>query len=73
MKSTQNLYARTEAVTVSIRAATRRVGNSHTYVLNGTLMRDALVDGKWVTLTRASPSNRRGISARDVSGGRMLH
>ncbi|BEU28034.1 hypothetical protein [Paraburkholderia sp. 22B1P] len=54
MKSKQDMYARTEAITVSVRASTPRAGNTHTYVLNGTLMRDVLVDGKWVT----SPWNR---------------
>jgi hypothetical protein len=50
MKQKQHLYARTEAVTISVRPATPRVGTIHTYVLNGTLMRDVLVDGKWVVV-----------------------
>lgn len=50
MKSKQDMYARTEATTVSVRPAAPRTGNTHSYVLNGTLMRDVLVDGKWVTL-----------------------
>lgn len=55
MKPKQPLYARTEAVTISVRPATPRVGNTHTYVLNGTLMRDVLVDGKWVTHLASIP------------------
>ncbi|WP_225031071.1 hypothetical protein [Paraburkholderia sp. XV] len=59
MKSKQDMYARIEAVTVSVRAATPRVGNTHTYVLNGTLMRDVLVDGKWVTHHASIPLESR--------------
>ncbi|MEM5440399.1 hypothetical protein AB4Y32_38245 [Paraburkholderia phymatum] len=55
MKSKQDMYARIETVTVSVRASTPRVGTTHTYVLNGTLMRDVLVDGKWVTLHASIP------------------
>ncbi|MFL9936817.1 hypothetical protein P0D88_49520 [Paraburkholderia sp. RL18-103-BIB-C] len=55
MKSTRPMYARTEAVTVSARPCTPRVGATHTYVLNGTLMRDVLVDGRWVTLHASIP------------------
>jgi hypothetical protein len=49
------MYARTEAVTVSVRPCTPRGGATHTYVLNGTLMRDVLVDGRWVTLHASIP------------------
>lgn len=59
MKSKQSMYACTEAVTVSVRPATRRAGNTHTYVLNGTLMHDVLVDGKWVTLRASIPLESR--------------
>jgi hypothetical protein len=59
MKSKQDMYARTEAITVSVRASTPRVGTTHTYVLNGTLMRDVLVDGKWVTLHASIPLESR--------------
>lgn len=55
MKSTQDIYARTEAITVSVRVSTPRVGTTHTYVLNGTLMRDVLIGGKWVTLHASIP------------------
>ncbi|GJH38259.1 hypothetical protein CBA19CS91_35900 [Paraburkholderia hospita] len=59
MKSKQDMYARIETVTVSVRASTPRVGTTHTYVLNGTLMRDVLVDGKWVTLHASNPLESR--------------
>jgi len=59
MKTKQDMYARTEAVTVSVRASTPRVGTTHTYFLNGTLMRDVLVDGKWVTLHASIPLQSR--------------
>ncbi|GJH04638.1 hypothetical protein [Paraburkholderia terrae] len=59
MKSKQDMYARTEAITVSVRASTPRLGNTHSYVLNGTLMRDVLVDGKWVTLHASIPLESR--------------
>ncbi len=39
MKSKQNMYARTEAVTVSVRPAAPRMGTTYTHVLNGTLTR----------------------------------
>jgi hypothetical protein len=59
MKSKQDMYARTEAVTVSVRDSTPRVGTTHIYVLNGTLMRDVLVGGKWVTLHAGIPLESR--------------
>lgn len=37
------------AVTVAARSTPPRVGTTHTYVLNGALLRDVLVDGRWVT------------------------
>ncbi|MFL9911891.1 hypothetical protein [Paraburkholderia sp. RL17-337-BIB-A] len=63
MKSKQNMYARTETVTVSVRPATPRLGNTYTYVLNGTLMRDVLVDGKWITLHAGNPLESRAAQA----------
>jgi hypothetical protein len=59
MKSKLAMNGRTEAITASVRAATRRVGSTHSYVLNGTLMRDVLVDGKWVTLHASAPLESR--------------
>ena len=49
MKSKFNCNAPTSAVTVSVRPAQPRVGTTHSYVLNGTLMHDILVNGKWIT------------------------
>ena len=59
MKSKQNLFGRTETITVSIRPTTRRTGTSHTYVLNGTLLRDVLVDGNGVTVHSGAPLESR--------------
>ncbi|MFM0700713.1 hypothetical protein [Paraburkholderia sediminicola] len=59
MKSKQNMYARTEAITVSVRPAAPRLGTTYTYVPNGTLMRDVLVDGKWITLHAGNPPLNR--------------
>jgi hypothetical protein len=55
MKSKQPLTARVDAITVSVRRSQPRVGATHTYVLNGTCMRDVLVDGKWVTVSVSAP------------------
>ncbi|MFL9886848.1 hypothetical protein PQR66_27665 [Paraburkholderia agricolaris] len=55
MKSKFNCNARTSAVTVSIRQARPRVGTTHTYELNGTLLHDVLEDGEWIT-KRAVPA-----------------
>ncbi|AXF12812.1 hypothetical protein CUJ91_33125 (plasmid) [Paraburkholderia graminis] len=59
MKSKHDMYARTGAVTVSVRPATLRTGTVHTYVLNGTLLRDVLVGGKWVTHHASIPLESR--------------
>lgn len=59
MKQQYDMYARTEAVTVSVRPATRRTGTVHSYVLNGTLLRDVLVAGKWVTHHASIPLESR--------------
>ncbi|MBT2794017.1 hypothetical protein [Paraburkholderia strydomiana] len=59
MKLKHDMYARTEAVTVSARPATRRTGTVHSYVLNGTLLRDVLVGGKWVTHHASIPLESR--------------
>ncbi|MGP8438024.1 hypothetical protein ACT2FY_08520 [Paraburkholderia fungorum] len=59
MKLKQDMYARTEVVTASVRPATLRTGAVHSYVLNGTLLRDVLVDGKWVTHHASIPLESR--------------
>lgn len=58
MKSKLDCNARTSAVTVSLRPAHSRVGTTHTYELNGTLMHDVLEDGRWIT--------KRAVPAGDV-------
>ncbi|MFM0124182.1 MULTISPECIES: hypothetical protein [Paraburkholderia] len=50
MSFNRNFHVRTEAVTLSVRRCNPRVGTTHTYVLNGTLLRDVLVEGRWVTV-----------------------
>jgi hypothetical protein len=59
MKSKQSMFARTEAITVSVRPCSPRVGTTHNYVLNGTLLRDALVNGRWVTVQASIPLESR--------------
>jgi hypothetical protein len=59
MKSKQNMHARTEAVTVSVRPAAPRMGTTYTYLLNGTLMRDVLIDGEWTTVYAGNPLESR--------------
>jgi hypothetical protein len=59
MSFNRNARFRTETVTVSVRPAVPRSGNTHVYVLNGSLLRDVLVDNKWVTVHAADPSDLR--------------
>ncbi|WP_090873935.1 hypothetical protein [Paraburkholderia diazotrophica] len=58
MSINRNSRTRTETVTVSVRPAVPRSGNTHLYVLNGSLLRDVLVD-EWVTVQTADPSDLR--------------
>jgi hypothetical protein len=37
-------------VTLAVRPATPRMGREHVYTLNGSRLRDILVDGRWVTV-----------------------
>ncbi|WP_042303852.1 hypothetical protein [Paraburkholderia kururiensis] len=55
MKAQHIFNDRVQAVTVDIRPAGRRMGTTHTYVLNGTLLRDVLLDGRWVTFGVSAP------------------
>lgn len=56
MKAQQIFNQRVQAVTVAVRPAQRRIGTTHAYVLNGTLLRDVLLDGRWVTFGASAPS-----------------
>jgi len=38
------------AFTVAARPSKPRMGTEHTYRLNGSLLRDVLVDGRWMTM-----------------------
>ncbi|MEX3936425.1 hypothetical protein AB4Y32_32400 [Paraburkholderia phymatum] len=59
MSINRNSQTHTETVTVSVRPAVPRSGNTHRNVLNGSLLRDVLVDDKWVTVQTADPSDLR--------------
>ncbi|WP_244097101.1 hypothetical protein [Burkholderia ambifaria] len=42
---------------MAIRPARPRVGGEHVYTLNGSELRDVLIEGRWVTLSAtAAPS-----------------
>ncbi|WP_196788652.1 hypothetical protein [Burkholderia cepacia] len=49
-----NLKSKTAALhrslTVSVRPKPIRMGTEHVYELNGSRLRDVLVDGRWVTV-----------------------
>ncbi|MGB8420179.1 hypothetical protein [Paraburkholderia sp.] len=49
------------AVTVSIRKGKARHGETNTYQLNGSTLRDILVDGRWVTVA-VSPEGKAAQS-----------
>lgn len=55
MKSLQHFTARTDAITVGVRATHPRAGTTHDYVLNSTLMRDVQIDGQWITVSAKAP------------------
>lgn len=38
------------AITVSVHKVPVRQGSTHTYHLNGSTLRDILVDGRWITV-----------------------
>lgn len=59
MSTFRNLQKRTEAVTLSVRHCSPRSGTTHSYVPNGSLLRDVLVEGKWVTIHASDPANSR--------------
>ena len=48
LKSRSTELVRT--LTVSIRPKPIRIGTEHVYELNGSRLRDALVNGRWVTV-----------------------
>lgn len=45
--------------TLSSRAATPRAGREHVYTLNGSRLRDVLVDGQWITVSVTEPAAPR--------------
>jgi len=55
LKSAQSKVA--NGITVAICPARPRVGREHVYTLNGSELRDVLIEGRWVTLSAtATPS-----------------
>jgi hypothetical protein len=45
--------------THSVRAAALRTGCEHVYTLNGSHLRDLLVDGQWITVSVTDPVLQR--------------
>lgn len=45
--------------TLAMRAAAPRRGAEHVYTLNGSRLRDVLVDGHWITVTVSEPVDQR--------------
>ncbi|QGZ67039.1 hypothetical protein [Paraburkholderia acidisoli] len=39
----------------AVRAAMPRCGREHEYTLNGSRLRDVLVDGRWITVNVSAP------------------
>ncbi|WP_028218885.1 hypothetical protein [Paraburkholderia oxyphila] len=46
-------------ITLAARAATQRAGREHVYMLNGSRLRDVLIDGRWVTVSVTDPVRQR--------------
>ncbi|WP_412530427.1 hypothetical protein [Burkholderia lata] len=50
MKLKSKSAALVRSLTVSIRPKPTRMGTEHAYELNGSRLRDVLIDGRWVTV-----------------------
>ncbi|WP_172441917.1 hypothetical protein [Burkholderia sp. IDO3] len=50
MKLKSNSVALHRSLTVSVRPKPVRMGTEHVYELNGSRLRDVLIDGRWVTV-----------------------
>ncbi|WP_175891283.1 hypothetical protein [Burkholderia cepacia] len=50
MKLKSNAAVLHRSLTVSVRPKHVRMGTEHVYELNGSRLRDVLVDGRWVTV-----------------------
>ncbi|WP_321871190.1 hypothetical protein [Paraburkholderia tropica] len=48
--------------TLAVRAAVPRRGVEHVYTLNGSRLRDVLVDGHWITVTVSEPVEQRAAA-----------
>lgn len=50
------------SITLDVRATTPRNGREHIYTLNGSRLRDVLVDGRWVTVAVDGPTVQRTVA-----------
>ncbi|ENH6338227.1 hypothetical protein ABWH74_001533 [Burkholderia vietnamiensis] len=56
MKLKSNSVALHRSLTVSVRPKPIRMGTEHVYELNGSRLRDVLVNGRWVTVATTAVS-----------------
>ncbi|WP_176315847.1 hypothetical protein [Burkholderia vietnamiensis] len=56
MKLKSNSVALYRSLTVSVRPKPIRMGTEHVYELNGSRLRDVLVNGRWVTVATTAVS-----------------
>lgn len=56
MKLKSNSVALHRNLTVSVRPKPIRMGTEHVYELNGSRLRDVLVNGRWVTVATTAVS-----------------
>jgi hypothetical protein len=47
--------AQIQGVTHAVRPLKRRTGTEHSYVLNGSHLRDVFVEGRWITVSVSAP------------------
>jgi hypothetical protein len=51
----QKHSAQITGITHAVHPLIRRAGSEHTYVLNGSRLRDVFVDGQWITVSVSAP------------------
>ncbi|CAB3808849.1 hypothetical protein LMG28688_06862 [Paraburkholderia caffeinitolerans] len=49
-------------ITCTSRAASPRTGHEHVYTLNGSRLRDVVVDGQWLTVSVSDPVPQRAAA-----------
>ncbi|WP_238467137.1 hypothetical protein [Paraburkholderia tagetis] len=47
------------SITGTSRAGSPRTGHEHVYTINGSRLRDVLVDGQWITVSVSEPAPQR--------------